>query len=275
MPPPDVRADVKMALLDRVMAQPFEGDYAGVRQRSASRRRLGLIATVIVLALFGMLVATAALQREREEPSLMAERQRLLERITAREASLDALQALSATVSDDVDQLREAALESTGAGAAASDELQRLELAAGTVAVTGPGVQIVVDDASADATGADRVLDVDLQILVNGLWAAGAEAIAINGHRLTSVTAIRSAGSAITVGYRSLARPYVVEAIGDPDSLGARFVETEAGATWLGLEQNFGLRFDLSSADSLSLPAEPRVVLQHAQVLGTDTGDTG
>ena len=38
------------------------------------------------------------------------------------------------------------------------------------------------------------VLDTDLQRLVNGLWAAGAEAIAINGHRLTNLTAIRHGG---------------------------------------------------------------------------------
>ena len=67
------------------------------------------------------------------------------------------------------------------------------------------------------------MLDIDLQILVNGLWESGAEAISINGHRLSNLTAIRGAGDAITVDYRSLTRPYQIEAIGDPRTLPASF----------------------------------------------------
>ena len=98
---------------------------------------------------------------------------------------------------------------------------------------------IVVDDSPAASSDArDRVLDLDLQMLANGLWQAGAEAVAINGHRLSGLTAIRSAGDAITVDYRSLTRPYRVEAIGDPRTLQARFVESPAGAWWNDLAQN-------------------------------------
>jgi hypothetical protein len=86
---------------------------------------------------------------------------------------------------------------------------------------------IVVDDAQ--GTNAAQVTDEDLRQLVNGAWEAGAEGIAINGHRLTTRTAIRSAGSAITVDYRSLLRPYRVEAIGDPKTLPARFANTPGG----------------------------------------------
>ena len=48
------------------------------------------------------------------------------------------------------------------------------------------------------------MLDRDLQVIVNGLWAAGAEAIAVNGQRLTACSAIRSAGEAILVDFRPL-----------------------------------------------------------------------
>ena len=101
---------------------------------------------------------------------------------------------------------------------------------------TGPGVLVVVDDSpSAAADARDRVLDLDLQVLANGLWEAGAEAVAINGHRLSSLTAIRSAGDAITVDYRSLTRPYRVEAIGDPRTLQAYLLSLllgRGGTTW-------------------------------------------
>lgn len=65
----------------------------------------------------------------------------------------------------------------------------------------------MVDDAANGLRdGRDRVLDMDLQILTDGLWQAGAEAISVNGHRLSALTAIRGAGEAITVDNRSLTR---------------------------------------------------------------------
>ena len=45
---------------------------------------------------------------------------------------------------------------------------------------------MVVDDAPGATTDKQQVLDQDLQQLVNGLWLVGAEAISINGHRLTN-----------------------------------------------------------------------------------------
>ena len=121
----------------------------------------------------------------------------------------------------------------------------------GNVAVAGPGVLIVVDDSPAASSDArDRVLDLDLQVLANGLWQAGAEAVAINGHRLSGLTAIRSAGDAITVDYRSLSRPYRIEAIGNPRTLQARFVESPAGVWWNDLAQNRRMRYEISDVEA-------------------------
>ena len=99
------------------------------------------------------------------------------------------------------------------------------------------------------------MLDGDLQRLVNGLWLAGAEAIAINGQRLTQLSAIRTAGEAITVNFKPLRPPYVVEAIGNPDQLPARFIETDGGAWWLNLRSVYGVKFDMHSREELTLPA--------------------
>ena len=127
------------------------------------------------------------------------------------------------------------------------------------------GVLIVIDDSpSATGDARDRVLDIDLQVLANGLWEADAEAISINGHRLSSLTAIRSAGDAITVDYRSLTRPYRVEAIGDLRTLQARFVESSAGAWWNDLAQNRQMRYEISDVKQLDLAADPGIVLRHA-----------
>ena len=102
------------------------------------------------------------------------------------------------------------------------------------------------------------------QILANGLWEAGAEAVSINGHRLSNLTAIRSAGDAITVDYRSLTRPYRVEAIGDLRTLQAGFVESSAGAWWNDLAQNRQMRYEISDVKQLDLAADPGIVLRHA-----------
>jgi uncharacterized protein YlxW (UPF0749 family) len=161
--------------------------------------------------------------------------------------------------------LRTAALGDDDAASALETRIEALDPVVGNVPVTGPGVLIVVDDSpSATADTRDRVLDIDLQVLANGLWEADAEAISINGHRLTNLTAIRSAGDAITVDYRSLTRPYRVEAVGDPRTLQARFVESSAGAWWNDLAQNRRMRYEISDVKQLDLAADPGMVLRHA-----------
>jgi uncharacterized protein YlxW (UPF0749 family) len=140
-----------------------------------------------------------------------------------------------------------------------------LAVASGAAAVVGPGLVVTANDAPDAIPGAGgTIVDSDLQALVNGLWAAGAEAIALNGHRLTPMTAIRSAGQAITVDYRSLTPPYVVSAIGNPDTLPARFLETQGGQLWLGLRANFGIMFQTRTADRLELPGQPHASLRWA-----------
>jgi uncharacterized protein YlxW (UPF0749 family) len=139
----------------------------------------------------------------------------------------------------------------------------------GAAAVTGPGVRIVVDDNPDASSGRQAVLDKDLQVLVNGLWTAGAEAVSINGQRVTNLTSIRVAGEAITVNLRSLSRPYTVNALGDPDQLPARFVESAAGTWWLNLKSVYGLQFTMTREESLVVPAAPPLTLRHARRTGT------
>ena len=86
------------------------------------------------------------------------------------------------------------------------------------------------------------------------LWEAGAEAVAVNGERLTNLSTIRLAGGAITVNARSLRRPYVVTAIGNPNTLPARFAETSSGQAWLDLQREVGLQLKITPAASLTLP---------------------
>jgi uncharacterized protein YlxW (UPF0749 family) len=96
-------------------------------------------------------------------------------------------------------------------------------------------------------------MDSDLQAATNALWSLGATAIAINGIRMTSTTAIRSAGEAILVDYRPLAIPYVITAAG-PADLATRFAESPDGAALRSLRQQYGIEWSLDSAQ-VELPA--------------------
>jgi uncharacterized protein YlxW (UPF0749 family) len=266
-PPPLRRGaavDASMDLLNQIIRHPVDPDYAiaaaGPRR---GRRRWSLTLVVIMI---GAMLAIAALQTTRSAPAVETERRELLSRIQASEAEQDRLRARTDSLSVEITELRSTAL---GADMRTKDrlgEIARLELAIGSTPVIGPGLLITVDDApSANRDARDRVLDTDLQMLANGLWKAGAEAIDINGHRLSNLTAIRSAGDAITVDYRSLTRPYEVRAIGDPRTLEARFVESSGGAWWNELAQNRRMTYEIARRGRIVLSADPGMVLRHAR----------
>jgi uncharacterized protein YlxW (UPF0749 family) len=253
-----------MDLLLQIIRQPVDPDYALVAARNRPQpRRHWLLAASAVLV--GVLFAVAALQTTRSAPAAETERTELIARVQSAETAQDQLRARATALSADISTLRAAALGDDAGSQALQRQISVLDPVVGLVGVTGPGVTVVVDDAPGSADERDRVLDIDLQILANGLWQAGAEAIAVNGHRLSALTAIRSAGDAITVDYRSLTPPYRVEAVGNPRTMPAAFAETAAGAWWHDLAQSRGMHLDLTEDDDLSLPADPGLTLRYAK----------
>ncbi|HET7327170.1 MAG TPA: DUF881 domain-containing protein [Nocardioidaceae bacterium] len=261
------RAD-SMSLLNHLMRNTLDEDYAYVaEQRGAASeppRRKGYVGLVVATVVFGLMLAVAAIQTDRSRPALEEERAGLIERIHEQSDDFDQLRAQSAELTLDVRALQADVDELTERGARVSGRAEQLGVVTGTFPAVGPGMVVTVDDAAESAGHQGQVLDSDLRTLVNGLWVAGAEAISINGQRITSRTAIGSANRAITVNFRSLQPPYVVRAIGDPNTLEARFFETAAGQTWLDLEANFGLQFDTETVDSLTVPARNAGQLRYA-----------
>ncbi len=250
------------------MRNTIDEDYAVVAARRDRPQRPRMrLAAVVVVAVFGSLVALSAAQTRANEPSAARERNGLIDQIHSAQAGIADQQAQIKTLTRQINALQ----GTVGGGASGADLLAALRTAkvlAGVGPVTGPGVRIVVASAPAGAGNEGVIRDSDLQLLVNGLWQAGAEAIAINGNRIDPLTAIRTAGQAITVNYRSLIPPYTVSAIGNPDTLQGQFANTTAGQTWLDLETNFGMRFDMSNHDSLSLPGSPPLRVRYAHDRG-------
>ena len=152
---------------------------------------------------------------------------------------------------------------------------------AAAVPLRGPGVTLTLDDAATAGGDANagsrpssgfqegRVTSGDLQVVVNGLWGAGAEAISINGHRLSSTAAIRFAGQAIIVDFRPLARPYVITALGDPQAMQQLFEPSFAGLYLSQLTDQYKIRSTMAAGDSLTVPGDPSARLEVARPLGS------
>jgi uncharacterized protein YlxW (UPF0749 family) len=261
---------VFMPLLDYITAHSMDGDYAHVAARDGGGRRPPQIrpglAALVVMGLFGLLVTTAGVQTARNAGEESGSRASLITQVKARSAQVDARRTRVAKLRQEIESLQRLYLETTSQGRMLSTRLDRLGASTGALAVTGSGVKVVVDDAPGAVGPVEQVLDEDLQKLANALWASGAEAVSINGQRLTSLSAIRTAGQAITVNQVSLRRPYTVLAIGNPDTMPARFVETEHGQDWLDLHTVNRLQFTMTAEESLRLPAAPgrRLTLRHA-----------
>ncbi|WP_241995179.1 DUF881 domain-containing protein [Kribbella antiqua] len=269
-PPKPRRVDASMSLLNNLMAHPLDEGYAvAARTRPKqdgkplrSRHRVMLVVACVVL---GFLFAIAASQNYRSAPEAEKQRKELITRINQADTRLNGLRTQQSHLADEVRGLQASGLSNTSSGAALQQKLDDLELQTGAISVTGPGMKAVVDDAK-DADKEGRLLDVDLQQLVNGLWTAGAEAISVNGHRLTSLTAIRSAGSAITVDYSSLTPPYTVLAIGDNATMPARFAQSSGGQWMQYLVSNFDVRMTITTEESLLVPADATIALRYAKV---------
>src|SRR5206468_4334588 len=127
-----------------------------------------------------------------------------------------------------------------------------------------------VDPVTGKANGKNLgvVLDRDLQRVTNELWHDGAEAISINGERLTATSTIRRAGSTILVDYRPISSPYLVSAIG-PGDLDKRFTGSPTGQRFSGYVSAYGLQMSVSAKGDLTLPAAPDPQLHYAAQVPT------
>ncbi len=274
---PDVRSDparrdAPTVLLDR-LTRPAEDEYAVAARRGSRARtgRAGLLVFGAAVAALAVLITVSALQTQAAAPQAEQDREALVSSIEAEEAQVADVRQRVETLAGEVEDLRTRSVDLATSLAEAEAELADLGVVVGAAPTQGPGVRVTIDDApSGSAEG--TILDTDLQLLVNGLWEAGAEAVAINGQRLSTLTAIRTAGSAITVNFRPLTPPYVVSAIGDPDVLPARLLETSAGQGLTDLQANFGIGFAVDTVDILRLPAASRLTLRQASASGPGEG---
>ena len=164
-----MRPDSSMSLLSDIASEAMDPEYlTTVAPRRNSRARF--LALFLVAALLS--VAMASTTRSRNE--VADERNDLLSRIAAERQRRDELTARVGELGSENGRLRQESVADPSLRA----ELQRLETVTGAVAVSGPGIQIQVNDAEKAVNGRGVIYDSDLTRLVNGLWQSGAEAMA-------------------------------------------------------------------------------------------------
>ncbi|MGW4840324.1 DUF881 domain-containing protein [Streptomyces globisporus] len=289
--PPSARPDASMSLLNNVMDHSLDDGYAEASARRKAdgsaglprtlKSKLGLAAGLVVAAL---VVTLGAAEARISAPVVAKEREELIDRIDAETEAADTLESNVDKLRADVSERQRKALEQHG-----GDQGQLVALLAGATPVKGPGVKLVVDDAkdtdqggggpreSSGFADTGRVRDRDMQRVVNGLWESGAEAIAINGQRLTALSAIRAAGDAILVDNRPLVPPYTVLAVGDGKKLATAFQDSADGQYLQALKESFDIRTSISDQAKVQLPAAPSLIVRTAEpkAAGSGAADTG
>ncbi|MFE6986319.1 DUF881 domain-containing protein [Streptomyces griseus] len=288
---PPARPDASMSLLNNVMDHSLDDGYAEASARRKAdgsaglprtlKSKLGLAAGLVVAAL---VVTLGAAEARIAAPVVAKEREELIDRINAETQAADTLESSVDALRSDVSERQRKALEQHG-----GDQGELVALLAGATPVEGPGVKLVVDDAkntdqggggpreSSGFADTGRVRDRDMQRVVNGLWESGAEAIAINGQRLTALSAIRAAGDAILVDNRPLVPPYTVLAVGDGKKLATAFRDSADGQYLQALKESFDIRTSISDQAKVRLPAAPSLIVRTAEpkAAGSGAADTG
>lgn len=253
--------DATSALLDQVMYRPVDVGSAGGFGRFLSPVGVRLAIGVVL----GAVTVAAVTSLRTPQPAEVSARALLVEQIRERATYAEELSTVNQELSGEISQLQAALLATADPGLVAG--LEQTELISGAVAVGGPGLVVELDDPDVDPaelSAEARVQDVDIQIVVNGLRAAGAEAVAVNGYRLTATSAIRGAGQAVLVDLSPLVGPYRVEAIGDVRSMQTAFARSTAADHLSLLTGTYGISTSVRVADDLRLAGATTTALRYA-----------
>ncbi len=242
--------------MERSRQRPVPGSTAG----SDAPGRAWRVATVLVLALLGAVVADAWGSSS-----------------TAAVGRADGLSVAIAARSDRVDQLErerdELAQQVNAAESAPGDATTRdaaarvgmLAASAGSLAVRGPGVEVTLEDAPPPNSERDLpdgvslddyvVHQQDVDAVINALWAGGAEAVAVMDRRIIATSSVRCVGNVVIVDGQVFSPPFVITAIGSPESMLAALDGDEGVQVFRDWADFLGLGYAAVSADELLVPA--------------------
>ena len=238
--------------------------------RSDSRHpRLARSATVIVMALAGLMMTTAAINSRGHD--LRPERDTDMATLVRSQASHNAaLQKEAAGLRAQVEDLSKAN-QTPGVTSSVISSASALAPSVGLGAVSGKALRVTLDDAplSENPDGVDANMLVvhqqDIQMVVNTLWSGGAEAMTIQGQRVISTTAVKCVGNTVVLHGVAYAPPYVIEAIGDLNAMQQALDTSEAVRIYKEYVSAYQLGWSVERAGQVTMPAYTgAVAVSHA-----------
>ena len=272
------------SLLRSLLSEHLDPGYAAAAAKRAAAnppraRRAAWAWQAAAALLIALVFAAAVAQARSTAPGVKETQQVLVSSVRSSQAGANALATQRGGLTAEVDNLRRSQLEGDAEGQRLLQQLDRLGFAGALTKVTGPGVTVTLTDpgVSPDLSDVSKeripgsrqaVLDRDLQLVVNSLWASGAEAIAVGGVRIGPNVTIRQAGGAILVDNQPISSPYVVNAVGPPHAMQDAFERSPGFQRMRLLEESYGVAATVDTHDSLTVPAGGGREVKYAKPIG-------
>lgn len=281
--PTDDRLASARLLLELVNNTLDPGYAAAARRRGPNpqRRWFDRPAVIVGCLLVGFVLVVAYVHTHRGAPEAAKVHDSLVTRVRTAQHGADQLARQAGVLEGQLASAQDAALPP---GGAVTRQLAAYELAAGQLAVSGPGMTVTLSEPSTPSSAASGgrggttplaatniLTDRDVRSVVNELWNDGAEAVAVNGVRLTPTSAIRFAGQAVLVDFQPITSPYQISAIGNADDLSTSFAQSAVASRYQTLAGVDHIGFSFTESGNLTLPASPALTLRYARVDTTNS----
>ena len=275
------------SLLRALLSEHLDPGYAAAaekRSRTATPRTprarvFGWLWQALAAMLVATVFAAAVAQARSVEPGVRSAQQLLVRSVRSTEDAAARLSQRRSALSTRVDDVQRLALADNAEGQRLLTRIDALSLAAASTPIIGPGLTVTVTDPGASPNLSDVskqrvngsrqiILDRDLQLVVNSLWASGAEAISVGGVRIGPNVTIRQAGGAILVDNNPTSSPYTILAVGPPHSMRDVFDNSPGLQRLRLLEVSYGVGVTVNVSDGLSLPAGSVREVKFAKQIG-------
>jgi len=141
-------------------------------------------------------------------------------------------------------------------------QVRALQDPAGLDPVSGPGVEVTLQDAPAEVRqqAGNQVANAivhqqDIQAVVNALWAGDAKAVTLQGQRVVSTTGIKCVGNTVLLHGVTYSPPYVISAVGNPTHLRNSLMGSAYVQAYLQAVGQYQLGWDLRNKPKVEAPA--------------------
>jgi uncharacterized protein YlxW (UPF0749 family) len=271
------------SLLRSLLSDHLDPGYAAAaarREEGGTRGRKSewgwrLLAGLAVAAVFACAVA----QARSVAPAAHETQQVLVDGVRSAETEADDVTVRRDALAGEVEAERRGRLEGDELGRQLLASLDAAESVASATPVHGPGLTIVITEPQSvpDLTDVSKqqpegrrqvLLDRDLQLVVNSLWASGAEAVSVGGVRIGPNMTIRQAGGGILVDNRPITNPYVVLAVGPPHGMREAFDGSPGLQRIRLLEASYGVGVTVAENAELEVPGGSARDLNFAKQIG-------